>query len=80
MSMKFYKSYSFVDKDPMIDVARTAVQDCGLTYQEVSELSGVSVGTMVGWFHGATKRPQHATLMAVMYGMGYRQHWVKPKA
>ena len=77
MSMKFYKSYSFVDKDPAIDVVRTAIQDRGLTYQEVSELSGVSVGTMVGWFHGSTKRPQYATITAVMQGIGYTQQWVR---
>jgi transcriptional regulator with XRE-family HTH domain len=75
MAMKFYKSYSFVDKDPAIDIVRTAIKDSGLTYYEVAELSGVSTGTLVGWFHGATRRPQHATIMAVMQGMGYEQHW-----
>jgi transcriptional regulator with XRE-family HTH domain len=78
--MKFYKSYSFVDKDPAIDFARTAIQDSGLTYQQVSELSDVSVGTMIGWFHGKTRRPQYATIMAVMRGIGYEQRWVKTRA
>ena len=77
MAMKFYKSYSFVDKDPAIDFARTAISDLGLTYHQVSELSDVSVGTLVGWFHGTVRRPQHATIMAVMRGIGYEQRWVK---
>ena len=76
-TMRMYKSYSFVDKDPAIDIARTAIQDCGLTYREVSELSDVSETTLVGWFHGKTRRPQHATIMAVMQGIGYEQRWTK---
>jgi transcriptional regulator with XRE-family HTH domain len=75
--MKFYKSYSFVDKDPAIDIARTAIQDCGLTYREVSELSDVSETTLVSWFHGKTRSPRHATIMAVMQGIGYEQRWTK---
>jgi transcriptional regulator with XRE-family HTH domain len=71
MSMKFYKSYSFVDKDPVIDTLRTAINNCGLSYDEVSDASGVSKGTLVNWFHGQTKRPQHATIMAVTRGIGY---------
>lgn len=79
MSMKFYKSYSFVDKDPVVDQVRTAINDAGLTYHQVSELSDVSVGTLVSWFHGKTRRPQHATIMAVMLGIGYEQRWVKAR-
>ena len=77
MSMKFYRSYSFVDKDPAIDQVRTAVNDAGLTYPQVAELSDVSVGTLVSWFHGKTRRPQDATIMAVMRGIGYEQRWAK---
>jgi transcriptional regulator with XRE-family HTH domain len=72
-----YKSYSFVDKDPAIDIARTAIQDSGLTYREVSELADVSEGTLVSWFHGKTKRPQYCTVLAVMRGIGYEQRWTK---
>ena len=79
-TMRMYKSYSFVDKDPAIDIARTAIQDCGLTYREVSELSDVSETTLVGWFHGKTRRPQHATIMAVMRGIGYEHRWVRTRS
>ena len=77
MSMKFYKAYNFIDKDPVIDVARTAIKDAGLTYRQVSELSDVSEGTLVSWFHGKTKRPQYCTVLAVMRGIGMEQRWVK---
>ena len=77
MSMKFYKAYNFIDKDPVLDIARTAIQDAGLTYRQVSELSDVSEGTLVSWFHGKTKRPQYCTVLAVMRGIGMEQRWVK---
>jgi transcriptional regulator with XRE-family HTH domain len=79
MSMKFYKAYNFIDKDPVIDVARTAIKDAGLTYRQVSELSDVSEGTLVSWFHGKTKRPQYCTVLAVMRGIGMEQRWVKAR-
>ena len=78
--MRMYKSYSFVDKDPVLDTIRTAIQDLGLTYREVSELSDVSETTLVGWFHGKTRRPQHATIMAVMRGIGYEHRWVRTRS
>lgn len=71
MSMRFYKSYSFTDKDPVIDVLRTAVADTGLTYEQIEELSDVKAATLKSWFHGRTKRPQHATIMAVTRAIGY---------
>lgn len=71
MSMRFYKSYNFTDKDPVIDVLRTAVADVGLSYEEIEELSDVKASTLKGWFHGKTKRPQHATIMAVTRAIGY---------
>ena len=79
-TMRMYKSYSFVDKDPVLDTIRTAIQDLGLTYREVAELSDVSKTTLVGWFHGKTRRPQHATIMAVMRGIGYEHRWVRTRS
>ena len=51
-TMGFYKSYSFKDKDPVIDQLRTLQQDAGLTYKQLSDYSGVSVGTFRNWFNG----------------------------
>jgi len=60
-----YRTYSFVNKDPMIDKIRTIVERSNQDYDHIHEASGVSVGTLYNWFHGKTKRPQFATLNAV---------------
>jgi DNA-binding phage protein len=66
-----YLSYSFVDKDPIIDRMRTIVADENVSYTDVHEKSGVSTNTLYQWFDGKTKRPQFATIMAVARGLGY---------
>lgn len=68
--MKLYKSYNFRNKDPIIDELRTAIADEGCSYAEVAEWSGVTTQTLRNWFSGPTKRPQFATVMAVVRGMG----------
>ena len=67
-----YKSYSFVDKDPIIDEIRTVFQDSGVNYQWVHENSGVSTATLYNWFDGKTKKPQAATINAVLRSMGFK--------
>lgn len=68
-----YRTYRFIDKDPIIDKARTVLQDENLINHlgTVAELSGVARGTLVNWFMGGTKRPQFATLAAVATSIGY---------
>ena len=72
-----YKTYSFKEKDPAIDALRTIIADEGASYSELHDLSGVAARTMWGWFHGPTKRPQHATIMAVAIALGYNYKLVK---
>lgn len=72
-----YKSYSFKDKDPVIDEVRTIIEREKASYQEISEKSGVSAHTPYSWLEGATRRPQHATLMAVVRCLGYDYKLVK---
>ncbi len=67
-----YKSYNFVEKDPIIDCIRTARSDKKWTYQELSERSDVGVSTIVNWENGATKSPMFKTAMAVINAMGMR--------
>jgi transcriptional regulator with XRE-family HTH domain len=73
MPKQLYKTYSFKDKDPVIDRLRTMIQKEGLTYSEIAELSGVSVQTMYNWFDGAVRKPQYATVCAVAGALGYKQ-------
>lgn len=72
MSFKLYKSYSFKDKDPIIDRVRTIYDDGDNTYAKVSEASGVSPTTLFNWFEGPTRRPQYATIAAVVSALGYQ--------
>ena len=69
--LKPYKSYSFRDKDPCIDIIRTVVEDSGKSYVKIHESSGVSVGTLSNWFGGKTRRPQFATVNAVALALGH---------
>lgn len=68
--LKPYKSYVFRNKDPVIDKVRTVVQDSGESYEEIHRASGVSTTALYNWFSGPTKRPQHASLNAVLRALG----------
>lgn len=68
--MKLYKSYNFVDKDPIIDELRTMIQATEISYKEIERRSGVATATLNAWFKGRTKRPQAATVRAVARCMG----------
>ncbi len=65
-----YKSYSFVEKDPVIDALRTAVSTSKKKYRTISQDSGVAASTIHNWFHGRTRRPQFATVAAVARALG----------
>jgi transcriptional regulator with XRE-family HTH domain len=67
-----YKSYSFVDKDPMIDQVRTIILDSTMTYKTLADASGVAEGTIRNWLDGATRKPQAATFNAVLRACGYK--------
>lgn len=56
--------------DPIIDQIRTARSDTRKTFRQVHEKSGVSVATIRNWEHGKTRRPQFATVMAVINALG----------
>jgi hypothetical protein len=67
-----YKSYSFIDKDPIIDEVRAVFDKSGANYAWIEANSGVCTATLYNWFDGATKRPQAATVNAVLRSMGYK--------
>ena len=76
-----YRTYNNVEKDPAIDEARTIVQDVGLfkNLKVLSEISGVSQSTYRNWWHGDTRRPTNAALMATITACGYQRKWVREK-
>lgn len=79
--LRTYRTYSYIDKNPVIDKVRTLVQDEGLIKKLgiVHEISGVSTSTLDNWFNGKTRSPQHATIAAVITSLGYQEEFVKKK-
>ena len=75
--MKLYRSYNFVDKDPVIDRVRTMIKDAGVSHDEIERRSGVTTQTLRNWFSGRTKRPLHSTVMAVVRCLGYEMAFVR---
>lgn len=78
-ALRLYKSYSFTDKDPIIDRLRTIIRDEKIEHSDLADQSGVSLQTLYNWFHGETKRPQFATVAAVVRSMGYELEVVRGK-
>lgn len=80
-----YKTYSFVNKDPIIDKLRTAFQDeakdAGIkessVWKTVEEQGGPKAATFRNWFRGDTKRPQFAAVAATAIALGYEIDLVK---
>jgi hypothetical protein len=83
--MPIYKSYTFRDKDPIIDELRTLVEDHygvrvnGKSLRQITEAGGPTASCMGSWFFGTTKRPQNATIEAAGRAMGYRRVWQREK-
>jgi transcriptional regulator with XRE-family HTH domain len=74
--VKVYKSYNFIDKDPVIDELRTVFKRYGIKYQYVEDRSGVTTQTLRNWFEGKTKRPLNSTVEAVLRAIGGKREIV----
>jgi DNA-binding phage protein len=68
-TLRVYRSYNFIDKDPIIDYARTRVFANGGP-SKIARESDVSPTTLYGWFNRRTRRPQFATVAAVLLACG----------
>jgi hypothetical protein len=79
--LRVYRTYNYIEKNPVIYKIKTLVEDEGLIKQLdiVHELSGVATATIDNWFNGDTKNPQHATIAAVITSLGYEEQFVKKK-
>jgi predicted transcriptional regulator len=65
-----YKSYNFIDKDPIIDQVRTVTT--GMKYAMIAEASGVTKQTIRNMLDGKTRRPQAATVNAILRACGHK--------
>lgn len=61
-----YPSYRFKDHDPIIDYVDTLIGDAKIKRPHLAEISGVSATTLRNWSLRKTKRPQFATIAAVV--------------
>ncbi|HEY2210293.1 MAG TPA: hypothetical protein VGH62_01495 [Bradyrhizobium sp.] len=75
--LHLYRSYNFVNKDPVIDGIRTMIQDEGLKQNQVHVLSGVAATTLHNWLDGPTQQPRFSTIAAVAASMGYNRMEIK---
>jgi len=75
-----YITYSFRDKDPVIDQLRTACELDGRHWKEIAAAAGVSPSTIYNWFQGDTLRPRFSTVMAIARALGGDFIYVHPKA
>jgi hypothetical protein len=65
-----YTSYNFRDKDPIIYLVLQAIRDSGYSRARVCRDSGVSLSCLYAWEYGPTRRPQHATVRALLRAIG----------
>lgn len=72
--LTIYRTYRWIDKDPIIDAVRTVCQDERLKSGKVHQISGVATATLDNWFNGTTRKPQNSTVTAVTSSLGYVRH------
>lgn len=68
--------YRFIDKDPWIDLFRTARQKTGMSFAEIFEKGGPTVETLRRWESGTTRRPLGITRRFAMAAMGYEEVYI----
>ena len=69
-ALRIYKSYNFVDKDPILDWTRTVVEDAKMSPRQIQEAGGPTASTIYNWFYGKTRRPQFCTVAAAALACG----------
>jgi hypothetical protein len=75
--IKVYRTYSFKDKDPVIDEMRTLVENGEIDQYEAATRAGLARSTVDNWFFGSTRRPQSASVEAFGRALGWKRSWVK---
>jgi hypothetical protein len=78
---KVLRTYRFIDKDPVCDELRTLVQDEGMYKRlgNLAELASLHQSTIKNLFEGGTRKPQNATVMAIVTCLGYERKFVRTR-
>jgi predicted transcriptional regulator len=79
--MTLLRTYRFTEKDLVVDELHTILDDEGLftRLKHVAELASLHPSTLYNLFHGPTKRPQNATVMAIITSVGYERKFVRTR-
>lgn len=81
--VKVLRTYRFIDKDPVKDKLQTLLQDEGLygkkNMSRLAALASLSPTTLDNLFFGPTRKPQHATVMALVTAVGYEMEFKKAR-
>jgi transcriptional regulator with XRE-family HTH domain len=72
------RSYNFIDKDPLVDVIRTAVQRSGKTYRSIALDTGLSHVTINRLFSGQTRKPTLNTILVLGAYFNMSLTWTTP--
>ena len=77
--------YNFVDKDPEMDFVMYAIEESGMTVEQIeyeSEKIGrrVSRYTILAWFYKGVRRPSNECISVVMAVIGWDRPWQKRRA
>jgi transcriptional regulator with XRE-family HTH domain len=78
--LKVYKSYNFRDKNPVVDVLRTAMRKLGWNHKRLSDETGISRTTIKAIFSGPTKDPRHGTICRLAIALGQSNMRLVPEA
>jgi hypothetical protein len=79
--MALLRTYRFTDKDLVVDELHTILDDEGLfaRLKHVAELASLHPQTLQNLFHGSTRRPQNATVMAIITAVGWERKFVRAR-
>lgn len=69
-ALKTYKSYNFVDKDPIIDVVATARSDAKMSFAQIEKAGGPRAATVRNWEFGKVRRPGFYYVSATLRALG----------
>jgi hypothetical protein len=78
---KTLRTYRFIDKDPVIGELRYIIEKEGLFKRlyHVATMASLNPATVKNLFYGDTRRPQNATVMALITSLGWERKFVKGK-
>lgn len=80
-----YYAYSWLDKDPDMDLIVGIIGETGLSPEDIeheTEKLGhkVSRYTIMGWLYGSVRRPQNYTMTIVAMACGWTKTWAPTSA